>query len=441
MNRRILLVATLITLLVVGGSFIATRTLFAPTTITANFTSATGLYVGDDVRIAGVKVGSIRGITPRSDRAEILIAVDHGVKVPADARAVIVAQNLVAARYIQLAPMYVAGQEVMGDHAVIPIERTAVPVEWDEVKAQLMNLASSLGPDAELSSSSVGRFIDSAANAMNGNGDKLRQTFAQLSTLAGMLADNSGNIVDTVQNLQTFVTALRDSGEVMVQFQDRLASFSTVLNDSRSDLDSASRQISIAVGEVQRFVAGSHAQASEQVQRLANVTQVLVDHRSDIENILHVAPTAFANAYNIFNPNLPGALGSFVLNNFADPISFICSAIGGLQNVTASETGKLCANYLGPALRLMTFNYLPIPQNPLLAPVITPDKLVYPDPNLIPGGSGGAAVPPETLPAVSAYTGDLPAIPLPTTAPPPETRDDLLLPAEVPLPDDEKPVP
>jgi ABC-type transporter Mla subunit MlaD len=304
-----------------------------------------------------------------------------------------------------------------------------------------MNLATSLGPDAELSSSSAGRFIDSAANAMNGNGDKLRQTFAQLSRLASMLADNSGNIVDTVQNLQTFVSALHHSSDEMVQFQDRLASFSTVLNDSRSDLDSASRQISIAVGEVQRFVAASHAQASEQVQRLANVTQVLVDQRSDIENILHVAPTAFANAYNIFNPNLPGALGSFVLNNFADPISFICSAIGGLQNVTAPETAKLCANYLGPALRLMTFNYLPIPQNPLLAPVITPDKLIYPDPALVPGGPGGAPIPPETPPAVSAYTGDAPPIPLPAIAPPPETRDDLLLPAEMPPPSDGNPLP
>ena len=69
----------------------------------------------------------------------------------------------------------------MSDGAVIPIERTAVPVEWNEVKEQLMRLATELGPDNGMSTGSVGRFIDSAANAMDGNGDKLRQTLAQLS--------------------------------------------------------------------------------------------------------------------------------------------------------------------------------------------------------------------------------------------------------------------
>ena len=67
------------------------------------------------------------------------------------------------------------------------------------------------------------RFIDSAANAMDGNGDKLRQTLAQLSGVGRILADGSGNIVDIIKNLQTFVTALRDSNQQIVQFQDRFA--------------------------------------------------------------------------------------------------------------------------------------------------------------------------------------------------------------------------
>ena len=50
MTRRIVMSALLVTLLVAAGAFIATRTLFAPTTVTANFTSATGVYVGDEVR-------------------------------------------------------------------------------------------------------------------------------------------------------------------------------------------------------------------------------------------------------------------------------------------------------------------------------------------------------------------------------------------------------
>lgn len=437
-GSRLALLVALVGVLVVGTGFVLRQTLFKPQTIVANFSSATGLYPGDDVRIAGVKVGTIRSISPQPDHAVVTLDVDHGVRVPADAKAVIVAQNLVAARYVQLAPLYRSGEPLMPDQGYIPQERTAEPVEWDEVKTQLSRLATELGPDTTLSTSSIGRFIETTADAMDGNGEKLRQTFAQLSQLARILSDGSGDIVATIENLQTFVTALRDSSDDIVVFQDRLSTFSTMLNDSRSDLDAAMSELAVAVGEVQRFIAGTRDKTAEQVQRLANVTQVLADHRIDVENILHVAPTAFANAYNILNPNVPGAIGTFILTNFSNPVQFLCGAIGGIANVTASETSKLCAEYLGPALRLLNFNMLPQPPlNPYLMPSLTPDKVVYTDPALAPGGSGGAPPPPLKPPAVSAYTGVGDVAPPPgfVPSPPPgsapvPTLQDVLLPAE-----------
>lgn len=441
-RARLAVAVVLVGLLVTGAVVLVRHAYFKPQTITADFSSATGLYPGDDVRIAGVKVGTINSITPQPDRAVIIMEIGHGVRIPADAKAVIVAQNLVAARYVQLAPLYQPGRTRLPDGGTIPQSRTAVPIEWDDVKAQLSKLATQLGPDSTLSGSAAARFIDSAANAMAGNGDKLRQTFAQLSQLARILSDGSGDVVATIKNLQTFVSALRDSSDQLVVFQDRLATFSTVLDDSRSDLDAAMSQLAVAVGEVQRFIGGTRDKTAEQVQRLANVTQVLADHRMDLENILHVAPTAFANAYNILNPNLPGAVGTFVLSNFSNPVAFICAAIGGIANVTAAETGKLCAQYLGPALRLLNFNILPSPPiNPLLAPAVTSDKLAYTDPALAPDGAGAAPTPPEQPPAVSAYTGagDVPPPPgfgpapgPPAGSTPAPSLPDVLLPAEAP---------
>ena len=131
--------------------------MFKPQSIVAYFSSATSLYPGDEVRIAGVKVGTIRSISPQPDHAVVTLDVDHDVRVPADAKAVIVAQNLVAARYVQLAPLYRSGEPRMVDGGVIPQERTAVPVEWDEVKAQLSKLATALGPDTTLSTSFDGQ--------------------------------------------------------------------------------------------------------------------------------------------------------------------------------------------------------------------------------------------------------------------------------------------
>jgi phospholipid/cholesterol/gamma-HCH transport system substrate-binding protein len=463
----------LIGLIVAAAIFIVRQTFFRPKTITAYFTTATSVYPGDDVRVSGIKVGRIASIQPQGTRAKMTMKVDRDVPIPADAKAVIVAQNLVASRYVQLTPAYRSGGgPTMGDGAVIPVERTAVPVEWDEVKAQLMRLATDLGPTSQVSTSSVGRFIDSAADALAGNGDKLRQTIAQLSGVGRILADGSGNIVDVIKNLQTFVTALRDSKQQIVQFQNRLATLTSVLDDSRSDLDAALTNLSVAVGEVQRFVAGSRNQTAEAIQRLGNFTQNLVDNQMAVKNVLHVSPNAFANFYNFYNPDAGDGVGSFVFNNFSNPVMFICSALGAIENTTAPEAAKLCAEYLGPGLRQLSINYgnlaltfAPVPLSPYLMKSPNPYEAIYTEPRLAPGGAGPKPSPPEIPPVISAYTGlnndvpppagwggaglppmphglyapdHLPAFPSPALYPgapvpePPRTLPDMLLPAERP---------
>ncbi len=463
------LAVALAALLVAGTVVVVRQAFFGPRTITAYFTSATGIYPGDEVRVAGVRVGTIESIEPDGAQARMRLAVDRDVPIPADVKAVIVAQNLVSSRYVALAPAYEESGPTLPDDAVLGVDRTAVPVEWDEVKEQLTRLATDLGPNGEISQTSVSRFIDSAANAMDGNGEKLRETITQLSAVGRILADGSGNIVDIISNLQTFVTALRDSNTQIVQFQDRLATVSSVIDSSRSDLDAALTHLSEAVGEVQRFVAGSRNQTAEQIQRLAEVTKNLADNRLVLENVLHAAPNALANGYNIYNPDTGTMIGSFAMANFANPVQLICSGIGALKNVTADDAAKACAEYLGPALRLMNFNNIPMPLNVYLQKSPSPWNLIYSDPAIAPGGAGGAPQPPEQAPAVSAYTGagdippppgwdnppappgaytphGLPAVPqpalfpgapippgpAPAPAPQPTSLQDMLLPAEAP---------
>jgi len=413
--------ALLVLALLAGAAVLVRQVFFGPTTIIAYFPTATSIYPGDEVRVSGVEVGKIDSITPEGTQTKMTITVDRDVPVPADAKAVIVAQNLVAARYVQLTPAYRnGGGPIMRDGAVIPSDRTAVPVEWDEVKTQLMRLATELGPKTGVSDTSVSRFIDSAANALDGNGDKLRHTLAQLSGAARIFAEGSGNIVDIVKNLQVFVTALRDSKQQIVMFQNRLASLTSVVNDNRSDLDAALADLSVALGEVQRFVAGSRNQTSEQIRGLASVTQNLVDNRTALENVLHISPNAIANFENIYYPPAGAVTGAFSLANFANPVYFFCGLIGAVQNTTAPETAKLCAQYLGPALRLLNMNYLPFPTNLYLRPALGPQWQIYTDPKLAPGGAGPGDAP-EPPPAVSAYTGmgDVVPPPGPGWGPPP----------------------
>ncbi|HET9876202.1 MAG TPA: MCE family protein, partial [Mycobacterium sp.] len=404
-------------LIVAATALIVHQAFLRPKTITAYFTTATATYPGDDVRISGVKVGSIAAVQPEGTQVKMTLHVGRGVPVPADAKAVIIAQNLVAARYVQLTPAYRGSSgPTMRDGAVIPLDHTAVPVEWDEVKTQLMRLATDLGPNGQVSTPSVARFIDSAANALAGNGEKLRQTLAQLSGVGRILGDGSGNIVDIIKNLQTFVTALRDSNTQIVQFQDRFATLTSVVNESRSDLDAALNNLSVAVGEVQRFIAGTRDKASEQIVRLADVTQNLVDHRMALENVLHIAPNGLANWHGMYNPDTGSQDGIFVFSNFANPVWLFCSQMQAIENITSLEEGKLCAQHLGAAARLMNFNYMPLPTNLLISKAGAPENVIYTDPALIPCHrnwdktcegdiNGSIPRPPETPPAVSAYSG------------------------------------
>ncbi|MBX9638574.1 MAG: MCE family protein [Mycobacteriaceae bacterium] len=468
MRRRgvkLALAIVLALLLVVGAGVAIRNTFFRPTTITAYFHTATAIYPGDDVRVSGLKVGTIESIQPAGTQAKMVMHVDHGISTPADAKAVIVAQNLVAARYVQLTPAYRNTGATMADGAVIPVNRTATPVEWDEIKDQLMRLATDFGPNSRVSTPSVARFIDAAANALGGNGDKLRQTLAQLSALGRVFANGSGNLVDIVKNLQTFVGALRDSNVQLVQFNDRLATLTSVLDDNKANLDAALTDLSSAVGEVQRFIAGSRDQTAEQITRLADLTQILVDNKMALQNVLHVAPNAIANAYNDYDPDVGNVRGGVGVQNLSNPTNAFCSQIGALENVTSVETGKLCGLYLSPALKVFNpltyfnFNYLPIPFNPILAPAFDPKNVVYTEQRLAPGGEGPKPSPPELPPAVSAYTGlpgDVPEAPPPpgppgripgaampeppppsvppepAPAPQPQSVPELLLPAERP---------
>ena len=81
----------------------------------------------------GVRVGSIDKIEPAGDKMKVTFHYDSKYKVPANATATILNPSLVASRTIQLSPPYTGGP-VMEDGAVIPIDRTQVPVEYDELR-------------------------------------------------------------------------------------------------------------------------------------------------------------------------------------------------------------------------------------------------------------------------------------------------------------------
>ena len=74
--------------------------------VTALFPAANGVQVGTDVRVAGLKVGTVTAqkLDPASYQAEVTLALDADVKVPADSSAAITSEGLLGGTYIALVP-------------------------------------------------------------------------------------------------------------------------------------------------------------------------------------------------------------------------------------------------------------------------------------------------------------------------------------------------
>ncbi|MBJ8340351.1 MCE family protein [Antrihabitans sp. YC3-6] len=369
------------------------------TRIVAYFPSTTGLYAGDDVRVLGVNVGKIDSIEPGADSAKVTMSVDSAVEIPADARAVIIAASLVSARFVQLTPVYDGGP-AMADDGVIPLDRVAVPVEWDDIKAELTKLSTALGPVENDEQGSFGRFVNTAADNLDGNGQKLRETLHELSDTIRILSDGRTDLFATVRNLQAFVSALSNSNVEIVQFGNRLASVSDVLASSSDALGTALSDLDVALGDVQRFVTDNRESLSESVGRLADATAVLAEKRPELEQVLHVGPTALANFYQIYKPAQGTLTGAIALGNFANPINFICGSIQSLEANESQRSADLCAQLLAPVMNTLALNYPPLLLNPASGVHAFPNQIEYSPPSLeaeIP--KRGPPVGPVTAPA------------------------------------------
>jgi phospholipid/cholesterol/gamma-HCH transport system substrate-binding protein len=352
------------------------------THIAVYFPSTTGIYAGDDVRVLGVKVGSIDSIEPGRDDVKVTMTVNRGIEIPADARAVIIAPALVSARFVQLAPAYTGGPK-MHDNAEIPIERTAVPVEWDDIKTELTKLSKALGPIGQDKQGSFGRFVNTASdNLAGGNAQAFRNTLTELSSTLSTLSDGRTDLFGTIRNLQQFVDVLSKSNDQIVEFGGRLASVSSVLAGVSGDLGQGLDNLDTAVADVQRFLQERGPGLTDSVQRLADVTQLLVDKKSDLERALHSGPVGLNNFYQIYKPAQGTLTGAVVLDNFANPFAFLCGAVEALKDDDSQRTADLCKQYVAPVIQSLMMNYPPLLVNPASGQGTFPSQLTYSTPDL-----------------------------------------------------------
>jgi virulence factor Mce-like protein len=270
--------------------------------VTAWFNAAVGLYPGSDVRVLGIAVGTVTDVVPHGDRVKVDMLVDDDYDIPADADAVVLAPSLVSDRYVQFAPVY-SGGPTMRDGAEVPLDRTATPVELDQVYGALDDLSVALGPTGANKDGALQDLLHTGAANLDGNGEALNQTLTGFSQAVRTLAEGRDDLFSSVDNLQVFTSALASVDTQVGQFNDNLAAVAAQLAGERDDLASAIKLLSSALGQVATFVQQNTALLTTNVDRLSDVTLTLVQQRSALAQVLDVAPAALSNVSRAYNPD------------------------------------------------------------------------------------------------------------------------------------------
>src|SRR5580693_2197672 len=389
MSRRTLrtVIALSLGVTLVGASFLVGTRLsrhVEQNTYSAYFAETNGLFVGDEIRILGVAVGVVDKIEPQPTSSKVTFSVDKQYPVPADARAAILSPSLVTSRAIQLVPAYSGGPK-LSPGASIPLNRTAVPVEWDDFRKQLEKLTDALQPTDPDGVNSLGEFVNSAADNLRGEGDTARDTVIKLSQAISALGDHADDIFSTVRNLHLLVSALYSSSDLLASFNQNLASVTTVLTNTPNGVASAVRGLDGALTDLRDFLAENRESLGVTFDRLGSVTTALNDSRGDIKQILHIAPTVFQNFLNIYQPAQSAMTGIMALNNFAEIPQWICSAIEAASRARLNRVSKLCLQYLNPIIKNRIYNYIPAGINPFVGTQARPNEITYSEEWLRPG--------------------------------------------------------
>jgi phospholipid/cholesterol/gamma-HCH transport system substrate-binding protein len=340
---------------------------------TAYFREVHSIYPGDAVRVLGLKVGQIDRVTPAGNQVRVDFHYDRRYSLPAEVRAAIMSPTLVATRFIQLAPAYKSGP-ALADGGVIPVQRTAVPVEFDELKKQLTELDDALGPNGVNQSGALNRALTAIDNNGRGQGQNFHDMLVQLSQAAKTLSDGRQDMFGTVGNLAHFSSALNGMNDQIVEFDNLLADVSGLLDSDQDALREMLPAVDRGAAAARQIVADHGGQLTDAIKQASTISRALAEERASIAQILHVGPNALTNWLNLFRPDtqtLTGSLAAGELGYAGSNGDFICEAMAQAGAMNAQQAQQTCVKYLGPVFQHLRMMAPPVEVQP---------------PGMVPGG-------------------------------------------------------
>jgi phospholipid/cholesterol/gamma-HCH transport system substrate-binding protein len=288
------------------------------TSYQALFTDATGLLKGDDVRIAGVRVGEVDGVAVarKGDRsvARVTFNVDSDRPVAVSTRAQIRYRNLVGQRYVALSEGAGSGR-ALTEHGTIPLRQTQPALDLTVLFNGFKPLFAALNPQ------DVNAFAMEIIKTLQGEAGDVNSLLGHTASLTSTLADRDAVIGRTIDNLNAVLGTVDERGKQLSTLISELQRFVSGLASDRQAIGASLTNIANLADATAGLVKEGRPAIRADVKELGAVAGNLDDNKKVVAGVLQRLPnkldtiTRTATYGSWFNFYLCDFEGRVILSN------------------------------------------------------------------------------------------------------------------------------
>ena len=288
------------------------------TSYQALFTDATGLLKGDDVRIAGVRVGEVDGVAVarKGNRsvARVTFNVDSDRPVAVSTRAQIRYRNLVGQRYVALSEGAGSGR-ALTEHGTIPLRQTQPALDLTVLFNGFKPLFAALNPQ------DVNAFAMEISKTLQGEAGDVNSLLGHTASLTSTLADRDAVIGRTIDNLNAVLGTVDERGKQLSTLISELQRFVSGLATDRAAIGASLTNIANLADATAGLVKEGRPAIRADVKELGAVAGNLDDNKKVVAGVLQRLPnkldtiTRTATYGSWFNFYLCDFEGRVILSN------------------------------------------------------------------------------------------------------------------------------
>jgi phospholipid/cholesterol/gamma-HCH transport system substrate-binding protein len=255
----------------------------------AIFSDVTGLQRGDDVRVAGVRVGEVESVDlTEKNRGEVSFSVDRSRPLTTSTRAIIRYKNLVGQRYLALTEGPGSGEE-LPPNGVIPLAHTTPALDLTVLFNGFRPLFQALSPkQVNQLAYEIIQVLQGEAGTVNGLLAKtasLTNTIAQRDKVIGRLIDNLNTVLATVnkrdKELSHLITTLQ-------QFVSGLAADRKVIGNSLENINALAGTTAGLIDEGRPAIHSDIANLNRLSKNLSDNEKIVDDYLNRLPSKLNM---------------------------------------------------------------------------------------------------------------------------------------------------------